>query len=74
MTIHLSDLDFGDMPRDERLLIARALVDSVLVKDVAVGLDPVLRAELRARLDDIDSGRVKCIPWPEARKRLWNES
>ncbi len=55
-----------------------ALVDSLLESldgepegDDVSGIADEWRAEIRRRLDQIDSGAVKMIPWSEARKSLW---
>ena len=46
----------------------RLLLDSEGADDFE--LSPAWKAEIKRRLEDIDSGRVKTIPWEEVRDRL----
>jgi putative addiction module component (TIGR02574 family) len=71
VTVNLADLDFSQIPPTERILIAQALLDSVLFESESNELTPAQLAELRRRADDIDAGRVQCIPWETVRERLW---
>ena len=51
-----------------------ALIDSLLESlDVEVDDDAeeAWREEIYRRLQQIDSGAVKLIPWDDARRRLW---
>jgi len=53
----------------ERLEIAEALYESV---DGAAdpGAQEAWDAEIKRRLNELDSGKVKSIPWAEARRRI----
>lgn len=73
MTTSLADLDFAGIEPADRLLIAQALLDSVLYPHSHELSDAQL-AELQARIDDIESGRVQCIPWELVRERLWRRA
>ena len=44
------------------------------LEDHEVAIEAVEAAwadEINKRLNEIDSGAVRTIPWPEARKRIW---
>lgn len=72
MTVTLSELDFSAIPPAERIMIAQVLLDSVLFANASSALTPAQLAEMHARIEDIDAGRVTCLPWKEVRERLWN--
>ena len=38
--------------------------------DAALKLLPEARGALASRLEDLDSGKVKTIPWSEARRQI----
>ena len=46
----------------------RILLDAGTTDDFE--LSPEWKAEIQRRIEDIDSGRVKTIPWEEVRDRL----
>ena len=46
----------------------RILLDAGTTDDFE--LSPEWKAEIQQRIEDIDSGRVKTIPWEEVRDRL----
>jgi putative addiction module component (TIGR02574 family) len=46
----------------------RILLDAETTDDFE--LSPEWKAEIQRRIEDIDSGRVKTIPWEEVRDRL----
>ena len=73
MRVNLADIDFTGIPTTDRLLIAQALLDSVLADAHAEPLMPEQTAEMNRRLTDIEAGRVTCVPWDEARDRLWSQ-
>ena len=56
------------LTESERLEIASRLFESVDGPGHAES-DELWAAEIRRRIDAIDSGRVKMVPWDEARKR-----
>ena len=53
---------------------ARAAVAGSLIQSLDAEVDPDAEAawavEIERRLEEIDSGAVKLIPWAEARKRI----
>ena len=53
---------------------ARAAVAGSLIQSLDEKVDPAAEAawaiEIEKRLEEIDSGAVKLIPWAEARKRI----
>ena len=57
------------LPSEARAALAGALLGSM---DEAVDEDAeqAWRAEIERRIAELDSGKVKTIPWPEARRRI----
>ncbi len=49
------------LPAEARAALAGSLIDS---------LDETWAVEIARRLDDLRAGRVKLIPWSEARRRI----
>jgi putative addiction module component (TIGR02574 family) len=49
------------------------LVESLDVDDEADMIHPEWEAEIARRVADIDSGRVKAIPWPEALRMILSD-
>lgn len=72
MTLNLAELDLAALPPAERILIAQALLDSVLFESPSTPLSPAQLADLHARIADVDAGRVATVPWEASRSRLWN--
>ncbi len=54
---------------DERAEIAERLLDSLRPADAEVG--EAWRAEIRTRIEDLDSGAVEPVAWEEARARIF---
>lgn len=54
----------------------RASVAGALIESLDPQIDPDAEeawdAEIRRRVEELDSGAVKTIPWSEARKRLFS--
>ena len=61
--------DALQMPEEERAMIAERLIASI---DHEFERDTELawQKELQTRIDDIDTGKVTCIPWEQVRARL----
>lgn len=57
------------LPSEGRAALAAALLDSLddLVDEDA---EEAWRAEIERRIAELDSGKVKAIPWAEARRRI----
>jgi putative addiction module component (TIGR02574 family) len=53
----------------ERLEVAEAIYESMEGPGDADAAE-AWAAEIQKRLDDIDSGRVKLVPWEEARRQI----
>lgn len=53
----------------ERADLAATLLDS-LDEGEEAGVEEAWTAEIQRRVEAVESGRVKTIPWPEARERL----
>jgi putative addiction module component (TIGR02574 family) len=58
---------------DDRAYVASCLLDSLdpAAGEPEPGYDEAWATEIKRRLDDIDSGRVKMIPWVEVQKELY---
>lgn len=72
MTIDLAQINFTALAPAQRLLLAQALLDSVMF-DAASSrndLSALQLADLRSRADDIRYGRVACEPWETVLARL----
>jgi len=57
------------LPEHERAALAGELLES-LEHEVDEDAEAAWSAEIRARLDEVDAGRARTIPWSEARRRL----
>ena len=63
-------------PRERDFLIAK-LIESIDAGDEALlqeEWDAAWAAEIRRRLDSLDSGETKTIPWEEARKMIFRKN
>jgi putative addiction module component (TIGR02574 family) len=54
---------------EERAALAGELIQS-LEKEVDSDAEAAWAAEIRARLERVDAGTAKTIPWSEARRRI----
>ncbi len=61
-----------DLPLEARAALAGSLIESL---DEAIDEDAeaAWQAEISKRLNEIDSGKVKLVPWAEARRRIFGE-
>lgn len=57
------------LPDEERAALAGELIDS-LDSDVDPDAEAAWASEIRARVNDLEAGRAKTIPWSEARRRI----
>lgn len=57
------------LPEEERAAIAGELIES-LETDVDPETEAAWSAEIRARLERVDAGLARAIPWSEARRRI----
>ena len=57
------------LPSPERGRLAAMLIDS-LETEVDDDADQAWADEIQRRIDDINTGRVKLIPWSEVRRRM----
>lgn len=58
-----------DLPPKARADIAGTLLRS-LDRDDDPGVESAWAAEVERRIHDVDSGRVKLVPWTQVRRRL----
>jgi putative addiction module component (TIGR02574 family) len=61
------------MPDEDRAMIAERLIAS-LDHEFEKDSEIAWQKELQKRVDDIDSGKVNCIPWKQIRARLKKNS
>lgn len=57
------------LPAEARAALAGSLLDS-LDETVDQDAEQAWEAEIARRIEDLDSGRVKAVPWSEARRRI----
>jgi len=57
------------LPPEARAALAGCLLES-LDKEVDEGAEAAWQVEIDRRLREIDSGKVKPIPWSEARRKI----
>jgi putative addiction module component (TIGR02574 family) len=61
-----------DLPPEARAALIGSLVES-LDTEVDEDAEEAWRMEIRRRLEEIDNGAAKLVPWDEARRRLLNQ-
>ena len=57
------------LPQEERAALAGELIES-LDTEVDSDAEAAWSAEIRARLNEVDAGRARTVPWSEARRRI----
>ena len=57
------------LPPAARAALAGSLIDS-LDQEIDEGAEAAWEVEIERRLAELDSGRVRPIPWAEARRRI----
>jgi putative addiction module component (TIGR02574 family) len=65
-----------NLPETERGELAARLIDSLdpLADNEDQDIAAAWGAEIAQRLADLDEGRVRTVPWPEARQMICDES
>jgi putative addiction module component (TIGR02574 family) len=58
-----------ELPSEARAALAGSLIDS-LDDQVDEGAEAAWDAEIARRIRELDEGKVKLVPWAEARRRL----
>ena len=58
-----------ELPPEARAALAGSLISS-LDSDVDEGAEAAWETEILHRLHEIDTGKVKLVPWAEARRRI----
>ena len=61
--------DALELPPEARAALAGSMLDS-LDQTVDEDAESAWEAEIAARLKELDEGRVKVVPWVEARRRI----
>lgn len=57
------------LPAEDRAALAGSLIDS-LDSEVDESADEAWSNEISRRIEDLDSGRAKTVPWEEVRRRI----
>jgi putative addiction module component (TIGR02574 family) len=60
------------LPTDARAALAGSLLDS-LDQEVDEDAETAWQLEINRRIEDLDSGKVKTVPWSEARRRIFGQ-
>lgn len=58
-----------ELPPEARAALAGSLIDS-LDDEVDEGVEAAWDAEIARRIQELDEGKVKLVPWAEVRRRL----
>jgi putative addiction module component (TIGR02574 family) len=58
------------LPPESRAAIAGSLLESLDQAPPDEGVEAAWSEEIKRRIDEIDSGKVRLIPYEEARRRL----
>jgi putative addiction module component (TIGR02574 family) len=62
-----------DMPENERARLAEKLISS-LHEQPSREIDEAWHREIERRIQEIDSGKVVCVPWEDIRNRLYRNA
>ena len=60
------------LPADARVALAGSLLDS-LDQEVDEDAETAWQLEINRRIEDLDSGKVKTVPWSEAHRRIFGQ-
>ena len=66
----LGGFDFSHLTPAERLLLAQELLDSIYAEVAPPSLSDAQLADLERRRDELLSGKVKGLPWDQAKRSL----
>jgi len=58
------------LPPEARGAIANRLLDSLQDEEVDPDVEAAWEAEVARRVQELDAGKVKTIPWAEARQQI----
>ncbi len=62
-----------DLDEKERAALAARLIES-LDTEIEEGVEAAWLVEIERRMEELDSGKVRSIPWEEVRARLFRKS
>jgi putative addiction module component (TIGR02574 family) len=62
------------LPPEARGALASRLIDSLQGDEIDADAELAWEAEIARRLEELDSGKVKTIPWSEARRQILRAS
>ena len=58
------------LPPEARAALAGSLLESLDDEPCDEGVEAAWNEEIKRRIEEIDSGKVKPIPWAEARRQI----
>lgn len=58
------------LPPEARAALAGSLLESLDDEPADEGVEAAWSAEIKRRIEELDSGKVKPIPWEEARRQI----
>ena len=58
------------LPPEARAALADSLLESLDEEPLDEGVEAAWSEEIKRRIEEIDSGKVKPIPWEEARRQI----
>lgn len=70
MTLSIDEIDFTQLSTTDRLLLAQAILDSVVVETEPNPLSPEDRAEMDRRLRAVERGDEPCVQWADLRAQF----
>ena len=61
------------LPNHERAELASRLLESLEPVFADADIEAAWTAEIKRRIDDLNSGKVKAIPWEKARRMIFGD-
>jgi hypothetical protein len=61
------------LPEEDRGTLAARLIESLEGAEES-DVESAWAEEIRVRLQELDSGAVRCVPWSEARDKIMDDS
>jgi putative addiction module component (TIGR02574 family) len=61
------------LPNHERAVLASRLLESLEPVFADAEIEAAWAAEIKRRIDDLNSGKEKAIPWEEARRMIFED-
>jgi putative addiction module component (TIGR02574 family) len=58
------------LPAEARAALVGSLLESLDDEPVDEGVEAAWSVEIKRRIEDLDSGKIKPVPWEEARRQI----